>query len=153
MSALYVRDQFKQFLLEKFPSENFIDLTGQFGNIQEFIEDSGITRNDNWIGLEFLGDDEVAVGLAADHEQGCYREFGVVVLHIVDIAAIGVGQDIVLKAESIRNTLRGRRINDIIINSVSPPDFRSSSTLQFESGYIGASISANYQYTFNITQE
>lgn len=150
MSALAVRTGIKDFLIAEFPSETFLDLTGQYDTIERYLAHNGINRNDTWIGIQFIGTDEIPVALSANNTQGCYREFGIVILHIVGIASLGVGDAIVNRAEAIRNKLRGQRIGNIIIDSVSPPNFDVASTLRFEGGYIAAAINADYKYDLSL---
>ncbi len=150
MSGKQVRTTIKTFLEAEFPDEKFVDLTGQFSTIDDMLEEFQLTRNDSWIGVEFVGDDEFVVSLSADTNSGCYREVGSIILHIVEVATLGVGQKVVDKAESIRNKLRGRRISNILLDSVSPPNFDASRTLQFEGGFIAAAISTNYRYDFTL---
>ena len=46
--------------------------------------------------------------------------------------------------ETIRSLFRGKRINDIIIESVSPPNTESGTTIEFDNNFTSASIFLDY---------
>lgn len=145
MSSVYVRDQIKTHITANLPAETLIDLTAQFAEIKELVEDAGITGNDPWMGIEFVGDDEVPITIPATNDAGKYRESGAVFIHIVDIAKLGAGDALLQRGEAVRNLFRGKRIGDILIESVTPVNFGAGSTLQFDGGYMSGSISVSYQ--------
>ena len=144
MSSTYVRTQIKNFLTTIAPTETFIDLTARFEDIEDLITDAGLDRMDPWIGLQFVGNEEIPITIGADNTKGKYRELGAVFIHIVDVAKLGVGDTILGRAETLRGLLRGRRVGTLFIESVSPPNFEQGATLQFEAGYMSASFIATY---------
>lgn len=143
MSSSYVRTNFSAFLTAN-SSEDFLDLTGQFAELRYFLEDEGLTVRDDWVGLQYIGNEEIPINVGSGNTTGKYRELGAIFLHVVDIAKLGVDATILTRAEALRDLLRGRRIGDIVIESVSPPSFEQGATLQFEGGYISASIIVGY---------
>ncbi len=64
---------------------------------------------------------------------------------MVATAQIGVGDALLQRGEVLRNLFRGRRIGDIIIDSVSPMNFDSGATLEFEGGYMSGSFFMSYR--------
>ncbi len=144
MSSEYVRTTVKTFLGDN-SNETVVDLTSLFQEIKELISDLEIQPDAAWLGLEFIGGDEIPVGLAATNDQGKYRETGAIHLHVVEPARLGVGDIMISRGEVLRNLFRGRRIGDIIIESVTPMNFNSGATLQFEGGYMSGSFLMSYQ--------
>jgi len=145
MSSLYVRTQIKDYIGDNAPAETLIDLTSAFQEIKELVEDNGITSNDPWLGIEFVGDDEVPITIPATNDTGKYRESGVVFIHVVGTAKLGAGDALLQRGETLRNLFRGKRIGEIIVESVTPMNFNAGSTLQFEGGYMSGSFLISYQ--------
>ncbi len=150
MSSAYVRTQIAGFLAANAPSEKTIDLTALFGEISEEIEAAGIDPDSPWLGIQYIGDDEIPVGLAASNEQGLYRETGAILIHVVDVARLGVGAGLLTRGETLRNLFRGRRIGDIIIESCTPMNFDDGATLQFEGGFMAGTFSVSYMRDLNL---
>jgi hypothetical protein len=150
MSSSYVRTNIKNFLTSVVPLEKIIDLTAEFEELNDILERNNVGLDEGWIGIQFVGSDEEPISIDAANGQGHYRETGAVYLHIVDRAKIGVGDEILARAESIRNYLRGMRISDIVIERVSPPNFEAGATLDFEGGYTSASVIVGYQRDINL---
>lgn len=144
MSSVYVRQQIKQFL-EAESDENVLDLTGEFEDIKDLLADSDLQPNAPWLGLEFIGDEELPIALAATNDQGKYREFGSVFFHVVAEAQIGGGDALLARGEVLQNLFRGRRIGDIAITGMTMMNFSSGATLQFEGGYMSGSFQVTYQ--------
>lgn len=145
MSSQYVRDQITDFIEANAPTENLIDLTAQYQELPDLISDEGLTASDPWLGLEFIADDEIPITVPATNTQGKYRETGAVYLHVVGIAKLGVASSILARGETLRNLFRGRRIGNVIIDSVTPLSFGAGTTLNFEGGYTSGSFIASYQ--------
>lgn len=150
MSSIYVRTQFKSFLSTNLPSENVVDLTAQHGEIKDVVQEAGVAVDSPWLGLQFIGDDEIPIGLAATNDQGLYRESGAVYFHFVDIAKIGNGDSLLTRGETLRDLLRGQRIGDIIIESVSPMNFDAGATLAFDGGFMSGSFIVSYYRDLNL---
>lgn len=144
MSSVYVRTQIAAFLTTNAPTEDQVDLTAQYAELKELLEENDIAVDSPWLGVQYIGDDEVPVGLAATNDQGTYRESGAIVLHVVDVAKIGAGAGLLTRGETLRNLFRGRRIGSIIIESVTPMNFDRGATLQFEGGFMSGSFFISY---------
>jgi len=149
MSSKYVRDQFNNFI-DTNSSENIIDLTGQFLTLNEVVSNAGLGRNDDWVGIQFIGASEEIHSITATNSQGRYREIGSVYLHIVARVSDSTTDDIINRSETLRNLLRGRRIEDMIIEGVAPENFEAGTTLELDAGYQSASIILNYYRDLNL---
>ena len=148
MSSLSVRTQIKDFLEDE-SGETVIDLTTEFAEMRTLLTENDVQPDAPWLGLQFIGDEELPVSLAATNEIGLYRETGSIVLHICAIARIGVGDSILSRAEDLRNLFRGRRINNIIIEAVTPTNTGPGSTLEFEGGYVSGTVTISYHADFS----
>lgn len=149
MSSAYVRTTIKQFIDDN-SSESVVDLTSLFNEIKDLITENNIQPDAPWLGIQFIGNDEVPVALAATNDQGKYRETGAIYFHVVDVAKIGNGDSLLTRGEVLRNLLRGQRIGNMLIESVSPMNFDRGATLQFEGGYMSGSFFAIYQHDFDL---
>jgi hypothetical protein len=149
MSSEYVRTEILDFLGDN-SAENFIDITGTYDELDDLLTQSGITVNDPWVGIQFVGAEEVPITIDATNTKGKYRELGSVYIHTVDVASFGIHTSILSRAEALRNLLRGRRIGDIIVESVTPPNFEFGAALQFEGGYMSATFILNYERDFDL---
>lgn len=145
MSSVYVRTEIKNFIATEFPLEKVIDLSGQYETMDQIIDNEGLAPDDPWLGIEFIANDEVPITVPATNSQGRYREDGAVYFHIVEVASLGNSGTILSRGESLRNKLRGQRIGQIIVESITPLNFGSGATLQFEGGYTSASFVLSYQ--------
>jgi hypothetical protein len=144
MSSSMVRTLILDFLDVNAPTESVVDLTSQFGEVKEFIADAGVQPDSPWLGVQFIGSDEVPIELAATNVQGKYRESGAIFIHVVDVARLGVGATLLTRGEALRNLFRGTRIGSIIIESVAPLNFDGGATLAFEGGYMSGSFQMAY---------
>lgn len=145
MSSLNVRTKVKNFITTNAPTEKLIDLTARFEEIKELIEDEGLVHDSPWLGIEFIAGDEIPITVPATNTQGKYRETGALYFHVVGLAVLGSVDTILARGEALRNLLRGQRIDDIIIESVTPLNFDAGATLRFQGGYISASFLASYE--------
>ena len=150
MSSSYVRTQVLDFVSSFIDPEKLLDLSGEFREIKELLSDEGISTLDPWTGIEFIPGDEIPITVGADNTSGKYRETGAVYFHIVGVAKLGGSGSILTRAETLRNALRGKRLGNVIIESVSPPSFSDGATLQFEGGFTAASFLASYECDFDI---
>lgn len=144
MSSSYVRGQIKTHIAANLPTENLIDLTAKYQSIGEILSDASLSHNDNWLGVTFSSSEERTQSIPADNTQGLYREIGVIFLHVVEPVRKDVGDLILARSEVLRDSFRGKRIGDVVIEEVTPPNFESGATLQFEGGYTSASIIVSY---------
>lgn len=147
MSSLAVRTLTTQFLADN-SEESVVDLTGEFTELREMLAENNIQPDTSWLGLEFVGDGEEPVSLTADNTKGLYRETGLIQLHVCAVAMIGVGANLITRAEALRNLFRGRRIEGIVVETVSPMNTGQGSTLEFEAGYVSGTVSIAYHYDF-----
>jgi len=154
MSSLNVRNDIKAFFAIEAPTENIIDITAIYGELSDALLDNtpSIGPEDNWVGIDFIPSDEEPVGLHANNTQGRYREYGIVMIHVVEKVISGVDfvDSILQRSEAIRDSFRGQRINNIIIQSVTPPNFKSGATLQMEDGYQSATFTLAYYADINL---
>lgn len=150
MSSLAVRTLIKNFLTAEAPTEKLVDLTGQIHEVQNMLSDSGVGPDDPWIGVQFVGADEVPSTTPATNDQGKYWESGAVYIHVVGVASLGISDSILGRAENLRNLFRGRRIGAMFIDSVTPINFDAGAALRFESGYIAGAFILGYRYEINL---
>ena len=135
MSSSHIRQVIKTFI-EANTSETLVDLTGHFEDLREMLEVSGVAPDAPWLGIEFVSDGEEPVGLYADNEKGLYREYGLIQLHVCTQAKIGAGASLETRGEALLNLFRGRRIDGIIVERVSPINTGPGATLEFEVGSV-----------------
>ena len=146
MSSKYVRDEIKSFI-DANSAEPLIDLTGEFDNIKDLVIKAGLQRQDPWVGIQFIGSDEIPITVGSTNVQGKYRESGSIYIHVVDVAKLGAADAILNRSEALRDLLRGQRIgNRIVIESVTPTNFGEGATLSFEGGYTSGSFLVGYEY-------
>lgn len=148
MSSGYVRTEIKNFLTAN-TTEKIVDLSGQFEEIQDLIKINGVGPKDDWVGLVFVGSDEVPITIGSSNTQGRYRETGVVEFHVVGLAKLGGSNTILLRADSLRDKLRGQRIGNIFVESVTPANFGGGTALRFEGGFVSATFLISYETDFN----
>lgn len=144
MSSAYVRTQIKTFLTTNAPTEDFVDLTAQYAEIQTMLGDLGLSPDDPWVGIQFFGDDEVPITVTSSNTQGKYRETGSVFVHVVDVAKLGVGDSILARAEALRDLLRGQKIGTMFIEAVTPINYEAGATLNFDGGFMTGSFIVTY---------
>lgn len=146
MSSKFVRDSFNTFMETEFPDENIIDLTAHFEEIEDLLAHYDLTINDPWVGIQFIGSDEVPISIQSQNQKGCFREIGAIYIHVVAVSHFKAHKEILTRAEAIRDKLRGRRINEtVVIEQVGPANFGEGITLNFESGYTAAAITIYYR--------
>lgn len=145
MSSVAVRTLVRQFLDDE-SSETIIDMTGNFEDLRTVLSDGGVQPDGPWVGLDFIGDEELPVSLAATNDIGMYREFGQVVLHICAVAKIGIGANLESRAEVLRDLFRGMRLSGMVVESVTPLNTGPGATLEFEAGYVSGTISVAYYF-------
>lgn len=147
MSSVAVRTLVRDFLAAN-SDEKVVDLTGQFADFRDLMAQENVGPDAPWLGLDFIGDGEDPVSLAADNQQGLYREFGLIQLHVCAVAKIGVGASLEARGEVLRNLFRGRRIGGIVVENVSPINTGPGATLEFEGGYVSGTVSVGFHYDF-----
>lgn len=149
MSSVYVRTQVKQFLSDN-SGETVVDMTSQFEDLRQLLGENNIQPDAPWLGVQFVGNDEVPVSIAATNDLGLYRETGIIQLHVVSEARIGVGDSLLTRGETLRNLFRGRRIGDIVVESVTPLNTEAGATLEFEDGYMSGTCIVTYYRDLNL---
>lgn len=120
-------------------------MTALADDFKEMLAEAGVQPDAPWLGLQFIGDDEIPIALAATNDQGKYRETGAIYFHVCSIARIGAGDGLLTRGETLRNLIRGRRIGTITIDSVTPMNFDNGATLDFEGGYMSGSFFVSYR--------
>lgn len=145
MSSSAVRTEILNFITTEFPLEKLVDLTAEFRDLQDIMTAHAIARGETWLGIQFIGSEEIPITVQSHNTKGKYRETGVILLHIVDVAKIGVGPALLARSETFRNKFRGQRLGRVLIESVSPPNFENGATLQFEGGYTSCSVTLVYE--------
>lgn len=144
MSSVYVRQTFKAWLAANATGEKIIDLTAQFQELRDLAKAHGVSPGQPWLGVQFVGSDEIPVTVPATNTTGKYRETGAIYLHVVGPAQLGVGDIILTRGEVLRTLLRGTRIDQILVDSVTPMSFDEGTTLQFDGGYTSGSFILDY---------
>jgi hypothetical protein len=132
------------FLEDELTGESVIDLTADYEALEDFLTSNSLTFGDDWVGVQFLGSEEIPVDVGATNTRGKYRETGTIFLHVVDVASLGVHTLILTRGETIRDKLRGRRIGNVVIEGVSPVNFGEGITLSFTGGYTAGVIQVDY---------
>ncbi len=145
MSSAPVRAAIRTFLSAE-SAESVVDMTAHFEDLRDLLEDEGIAVDAPWLGLEFSTDGEEPVSLSADNEKGLYREYGLVLMHVCAVAKIGVGASLESRGETLLNLFRGRNIDGVIIERVSPINTGPGATLEFEAGYVSGTLTLQYHY-------
>jgi hypothetical protein len=145
LSSLYVRSQIKAFLATNAPTEKVVDLTGEFEELEDILAEAGIGMMDDWVGVQFVGSDEVPISVGSTNTKGKYRETGAVHIHVVSIAKLGVSDTILARAETLRDLFRGQRIGTMFIESVTPSNFEAGAALRFEDGFMSGAFLIGYQ--------
>lgn len=154
MSSLVVRTEVLSFLSAANTAgditEDIVELDGEFGVLQDVLTAAEIQQGAPWLGVQFVGNDEQPISLAATNDKGSYRETGSIVLHIVTESGIGVGNSIIARGETLRDLFRGLRLGGIIIDGVTPVNLGPGTTIQFEGGYVSGSMTVSYYYDFSL---
>jgi predicted GNAT family acetyltransferase len=150
MCSKFVRDIVLDFISTELSGETVIDLTAEFEELDDMLEYHGVASGSDWVGIQFVGSEETPVDIRATDSKGTYRETGIFSLHIVAIAKIGSHNGIMTRVEAIRDKFRGRRIDTIIVESVSPPNFGAGTTLSFTGGYTAATFNIGFNRQFSL---
>ena len=151
MSSLAVRNLINAFIVSDLPLEKAVEVSAEFEYTQDFLDENGITYSDPWLGVQFVGSDEEPVDINASNINGKYRESGIIYLHVTEIAKIGPKTSLFLRCEEIRKKFRGKRLGDLVVKKVSPPNTGIGATLNFEGGWTAALIQVDYEYDFDAT--
>lgn len=122
-------------------AETLVDISGEFRDLIDVATYNNITFEDDWVALQFIGADEEPISI----DTNCYREFGVVFFHVIAPIQINVVNDNILdRTEALRSMFRGKRINDIVIESVTPLSTEAGTTLEFDNGFTSGTFYINY---------
>lgn len=143
MSSALVRGLVKDFLDEN-SNEDVIDISAESFELRKLLAAYDLPPDAPWLGLQFIGDNEIPVSLAANNEQGLYRETGSIILHVCAEARIGVQDSLVARGEVLRDLFKGQRIGAIVVEGVTPINFGAGATLEFEGGYVSGTITVSY---------
>lgn len=150
MSSKYVRAQIKNHIQTNISTETIVDFSAMYLNVSEIRDTHGLGFKDPFLGIQYLPSDESPVSVISNNATGCYREFGAILLHIVESVNPTMVENILDRGEALLESFRGATINgDIYIESVSYPNFDSSVTANFENGYESATIVVNFYRNYN----
>ncbi len=141
MSSKDTRNKFKTYFGAN-STETIVDLSGEFRKLIDVASANGITPDDDWVAIQFISDTEEPISI----ESKCYREYGVVFVHVIAPIQINViDANILDRVEVLRNLFRGKRIDgDIIIESVSPLNTEGGTTLEFDNSFTSGTFFINY---------
>ena len=139
MSSLAVRDEIKAYFAAN-SAEKLVDISGEYREFLQLLKKEGIGRDDIFILIQFVGSSEEMISTP----KGYYREFGSFFFHVVAPISIGGIDGILARCETIRSIYRGKRIDDIIIESVAPPNTESGTTIEFDNNFTSASFFVDY---------
>lgn len=135
MSSGYVRSKLEVFLLENWDDTDFF--------VVDDAEDiSSIPANTTqpWLGIEYLSSTEAVDCLPAN----MWRERGTILLHIVIPNGWKSSTAIVL-GDKLQRMLRGQRLDDLVIESVSPVISTDPPAIPRTSAWQGFCLISQYQ--------
>lgn len=151
MSSEYVRTTFNSFITAATSgAETVIDITSDFEEINDFLALNSLTYASNWVGLYYVGDSELPISIPTTNDTGLYREQGSIYIHVVTPTSIGCHTGIITRAEVIRNLVRGKRLGNITIESVSPVNFNNGYSLDMDAGFTSGVLITNYHMDLNL---
>lgn len=150
MSAPFVREEIMKYLVQEFPTEKVLDISGEAHRLEDFLAKNGVSKNDKWVAVYFTGDDEEVASIATTNGKGCWVEWGSIHVECLGpTGQLGGVNSLVARAHAFKKKLRSKRIGSLTIESVTPPNTELGSGFTFDSGYSCASISAYYRYEDN----
>lgn len=151
MSSVAVREIIFDFLATVAPTENVVDLSGEFDELKELLDEYNVPVGSPWLGVQFVGSEEDPIDVRGTNNKGKYRELGVIYLHVVGIAHLRAHQLILPRGEALRNAFRGQRLEGkLLVEAVSPVNFGQGITLNFEGGYTAGAIEITYTFEFDL---
>lgn len=140
MSSAATRTKIKDYFAAN-SAETLIDISLENRELTQMLNDYGVGQFDNWVAIQFVGSDEEPISI----EAKCYREFGAVFFHVVaPIQNDVLYSNILPRVEVLRSVFRGQRIDDIIIESVSPINTEDGTTIDFDNGFTSGTFFINY---------
>ena len=146
MSSPYVRTTFINWLQTEFPTENLIDLTGEFDSISSLLNKNDIPKDEGFLGIQFLPEIEQPISI-----NSCFREDGALYLHFSErIKNTDYVDRILARFEAMKPKLRNATIDKIRVTSFMPPNFNAGATLKVESGFQSASVIVRFYSDDNI---
>ena len=149
MSSIRVRDLVFGFLAAN-SSEKFVDFTGEFEELSTLLQANEIGPEDVWVGIDFVGNEETSITLPATNTEGTYRETGAIYVHVVGVAGLGMARSTLIRAETLRDLFRSQRLGTLSVDSVSPANTGTGTTLNLEGGYFSASFIVSYENDYII---
>lgn len=150
MSTKYVRDKFKTFLATEYPTLKVVDISGEYLEFADLLQEQSIGPDDNFLAVQFIGDRIDTVSLSASNGSGGYRERGAIFLHVVEPVSRQAMDNILTRGDSYIDTLTNRRIDNLVIDQVNPINTAQGATLEFQGGYISGSIYTTYYRDKNL---
>lgn len=150
MSSKYVRDQVKAFIASTFPTEKVIDISAEYREFSDLMEDESIGPDDKFIAIQFIGDRIDTISISSTNTKGCYREFGAIFIHIVEPVENGAIDNILTRGDSYIDAFTSQRLGQVVIEKVNPINTAQGATLEFQGGYTSGSIYMNYYRDRNL---
>lgn len=143
MSSKFVRERMLEELSKVDSTIKAVDITMEFEELEDFLEENDIDMDEGWLGIQFLSSIETPIDIVSTNTQGTFREEGDVLVHVT-YPTHGGYEKILLLAEKVRNYFRAKRFNSIVIEDVSPPQFGMGVALNFEGGFSSAVVTIGY---------
>jgi len=114
-------------------------------NLSAYVStrDLPVSTTERCLLIDFVASNEMMTTIGTTGNQG-WRELGTVAIHW--LAPMGFDSDAdLVNAEALRLALRGRRLGDVLIESVEP--FADSGSPVLDSGWMGFSTLLSYSYS------
>jgi len=139
LSSAYTRTEFKGYLTANWTGTNTFKDISDFETIDDFPNPP-----EEILVLEFVSVSEQNISLGP---RDCYRERGAINCHILVPSGYDSTNGITI-CENLRNLLRGIRINNVVIESITPPTNRDGAALSVDGIYDGWAVSVSYYTDF-----
>lgn len=144
MSSSYVRQKIVEFIQTKFPTEKIVDLSADYEELGDLLADEGVGLRQPWLGIQFVSNPEQGITVPAKNDTGKYRETGVILLHVVEASRLKVIDAILPRGEALQSGFRAQRIENVIVEAVSPLNTSAGATISFQKGYTSGTITVDY---------
>jgi len=141
--------------------KNSVDLDGNFKQLNVTIAQASTVFRNNL--TRAISETSKEMGISSGLSNAILllgenlQYLGVVIVPIVTAAvfslvtaAIGVADDMVARADAIRNVFRGRRLGNMIVEEVTPPNTERGAILEMEANFMSASFEIMYYLDINL---
>ena len=142
MSSGFVRNAIMTYLKANWTTTPVFNLSDYLG--RKTLDLTNITA---WVGVQFLDSNEDFAGIS----NLCYREEGVVVIHVVHAAGRPSSEAINL-CDQIRTLFRGNSLGNgtIYIMSIDPPTDQKGEAIEFDGNWHGFAMYMSLYRDFGI---